>query len=81
MNQTLKKIALFGSLLILLFFVLFVINQTSQVVELAGRVNPSFGNFVLWVLLIIYAILILIPVWMFLRLPRPLKPPEQQGCP
>ena len=81
MNQTLKKIALFASLLILLCFVLFVINQTFQVVELAGRVHPSFGNVVLWALLVIYAVLLLIPAYTLLRLPRSLKPPISEDVP
>ncbi len=81
MNQTLKKIALLASLLILLGFVLFVINQTVQIVELAGRVHPSFGNFVLWALLVIYAALLLIPAYMFLRLPRSLTPPISEDVP
>ncbi len=81
MSQTLKKIALFGSLLILVCFALFVLNQTSQVVELAGRVHPSFGNFVLWALLVIYAVLLLFPAYMLLRLPRSLKPPMSADDP
>ena len=44
MNKTLKKIGLFASILILLLFILFVINQTAQVVQLAEKVTPSFGK-------------------------------------
>ena len=47
MKKTLKKIVLFASVLVILFFILFVINQTAQIVQLAEKVTPSFGNFVL----------------------------------
>jgi len=77
----LKKIVLFASVLILLFFILFVINQTAQVVQLAEKVAPSFGNFVFWGLLIIYAVLILVPVILFLSLPRSLPPPKSEDAP
>jgi len=81
MNKTLKKIALFTSILILFLFILFVINQTAQVVQLADKAGPSFGNFVFWALLIIYAILILIPVFLFYRLPKSLRPPKSEDAP
>jgi len=81
MNKTLKKIALFTSILILFLFILFVINQTAQVVQLADKAGPSFGNFVFWALLIIYAILILIPVFLFFRLPKSLMPPKSEDAP
>ena len=77
----LRKIVLFASLLIILFFILFVINQTAQVVNLAEKVTPSLGNFVLGGLLIIYAVLILIPVYLFLSLPRSLTPPKTEDTP
>ncbi len=77
----LKKIVLFVSALIILFFILFVINQTAQVVQLAERVTPSFGNLVFWGLLIIYAIFILVPVFLFLSLPKSLTPPTSEDAP
>ena len=81
MNKTFKKIAIFISILILLLFILFVINQTGQVVQLADRVSPSFGNFVFWALLIVYAILVLIPILLFIDLPKPLRPPKSEDAP
>ena len=81
MNKTLKTIVLFASASIVFFFVLFVINQTAQVIQLADRVNPSFGNFVFWALLLVYAILIFIPVFLFLSLPKSLKPPKSDDAP
>jgi hypothetical protein len=80
-KKTYKKIALLASVLILLFFVVFVINQTAQVVQLADKVSLSFGRTVLWTLLVLYAILVLVPVVLFLRLPRFLVPPESEAAP
>jgi Domain of unknown function (DUF697) len=81
MNKTFKKIILLASLLILLFFVLFVINQTAQVVQLADKVSSLFGRVVFWALLLIYTVLLLIPVLLFLRLPSPLIPPKDENTP
>ena len=81
MNKTLKKIGLFAGVLIIFFFILFVINQTAQVVQLAEKVSPSFGNFVFWALLLVYAILLFIPVFLFLSLPKSLAPPKSEDAP
>jgi hypothetical protein len=81
MNKTLKKIVLFVSVLIIFFFILFVVNQTAQVIQLADKVSSSFGNFLLWALLLVYAILIFIPVFLFLSLPRSLAPPKSEDAP
>ncbi len=81
MNKTFKKIFLFASVLILLLFILFVVNQTGQIVQLADKVSPSFGNFVFWALLIVYAILVLIPIFLFISLPKSLRPPKSEDAP
>ncbi len=81
MNETFRKIALLLGGFILFFFLLFVINQTVQVVDLASRVNPLAGTVVLWLLLGIYAVVIAATAVMFLRLPRVLIPPESEEAP
>ncbi|OGP95724.1 MAG: hypothetical protein A2157_06115 [Deltaproteobacteria bacterium RBG_16_47_11] len=81
MNKTLKQIVFFASVLIIFFFILFVINQTAQVIQLADKVSPSFGIFVFWALLLAYAILIFIPVFLFLSLPKSLTPPRSEDAP
>ena len=78
MYDTLRNVALAASAVILFFFVLFVVNQTAQVVGLADRVSPAFGTAVLWFLLGLYAALILAASVFFLRLPKPLVPPETE---
>jgi len=78
MIATLRNAALAASAVILFFFVLFVVNQTAQVVGLADRVSPAFGTAVLWFLVGLYAALILAASVFFLRLPKPLAPPETE---
>ena len=81
MNRTAKKVALLASLLVILLFVLFVINQTAQVVQLARNVSPVLATVVFWALLALYAVFILVPVILFLRLPRSLMPPTSEDSP
>jgi hypothetical protein len=76
MGRTMKTIALAAGAAILFFFALFVVNQTAQVVELSSRLSPAFGNAVLWFLLALYSASIIAAALFFLRLPRPLRPPE-----
>lgn len=78
MNATLKKVIVFASLLILCFFFVFVINQTAQVVQLATNVSPIFGKLVFWFLLVAYALLIITPIVLFLKLPKSLRPPKSE---
>ncbi len=76
MYKTLKNMALAASALILFLFLLFVVNQTAQVVELASRLSPAAGTIVLWSLLGLYAAFVVAAAVFFLRLPKPLEPPE-----
>ena len=81
MSTNLKKITILVSLLALTLFVLFVVNQTAQVVQLATRVSTGFGTLVFWALIVLYGVLILVPVILFLRLPRSLTPPKSEDAP
>ncbi|HOD36136.1 MAG TPA: DUF697 domain-containing protein [Syntrophales bacterium] len=81
MKETFRKIAFLASAFVLFFFVLFVINQTAQVVDLASRVSPLAGTVVLWLLVGLYAAVLVVTAVMFLRLPKPLIPPESEEAP
>lgn len=74
MLKTLRTITLCLAGFVLLAFTLFVVNQTVEIVELAERVGPRFGIAVFWSLLVAYAILLLAPLYLWLRLPAPLRP-------
>jgi hypothetical protein len=81
MKRTISTLALLGSTLIVLTFVLFVINQTAQVVQLTSAIDPALGRVVLAGLLAVYGLLVAVPVVMVLRLPRPLSPPPSRESP
>lgn len=81
MLSTLRTIALFVAGFFLLALVLFVVNQTAQVVLLAERVAPWFGTAVLWTLLGLYAVLLVTPLVLYFRLPEALVAPESEDDP
>jgi len=57
MPTTFRKIAVLVALLFIVIFVVFVLNQTVQVVESAQAVHPVLGDAVLWGLVFLYAVL------------------------
>lgn len=56
-------------------------NQTVQLVGLVERMHPVLGITLLWTLLALYAICLAVPIVLFLRLPKPLKPPASEDSP
>lgn len=70
-----KKLVFIASLFIIVSTVIFIVNQTAQVVSLAGTLQPVFGRVVLWVLIAIYAVVIAVPIVVFMRLPKGLVAP------
>jgi len=81
MKSTIRRLLLPIALLLILGFVVTVANQTAQVVALADRVNPWLGQGVLWVLLATYAFCVGVPVYLWLRLPKALRPPVSESDP
>ena len=75
MSKTVKRICLSLALFVMLVFVVFVFNQTVQVVHSARELSPVFGKVVEWTLVLIYSILLLTPVVLWLRLPKRMQPP------
>jgi Domain of unknown function (DUF697) len=81
MKKQLRIFFIMAAAAILLGVVLFVINQTNQVIQLARSLNESFGQAVLAALLLFYATVLLLPVYLFLRLPKSLKPAASDMAP
>lgn len=77
----LKTIAVLISVFVLVAFTVFLVNQTAQVVSLAETFRPGMGQIVLWSLLAIYAVLLLTPLYLWLRMPARLTPPEREDSP
>jgi len=77
--KTLKTFFIFISIAILFLFIIFVINQTSQVVQLASNLSPDFGRFTLYFLLVVYGLIVFIPIYLFLTLPPSMKLPGSEN--
>ena len=75
MKKQLKQLVLAASIGIIFLFIIFIINQTVQVVQLARSFHPMAGTVTAYFLVIIYALIIFVMVYQFLHLPRPLKFP------
>ena len=80
MTAMLRKIILMIALIFTVLFIIFVINQTNQVVTLASGINIYFGRTVLYTLLTFYALIIIVPLYAILSRPPGLIPPvEAEG--
>jgi hypothetical protein len=77
MKKTLVQLTAIFVTLLTVSFVIVVINQTAQLVDLAARFDPTFGQFVAWAALAFFIIITVTPLVMWLRLPAPLTPPEE----
>jgi hypothetical protein len=79
MKNSSRKLLFATSGILLLLFILFIVNQTAQVVDLASRVNTTLGTVVLWTLIAVYALLFIVPIVYLLALPRSLRPPASEA--
>jgi len=75
------KLVILGSLLVLVCSTIFVVNQTAQVVSLATTISPALGRVVLCALLAVYAVAVLVPAALLIRLPKPMIPPADEQSP
>ena len=76
MPTIVKRIALLIALFVLIIFVVFVFNQTTQIVQSARAVNTTLGDAVMWALIFTYCVLLVTPVVLWFRLPKRILPPE-----
>ncbi|MDW7739344.1 MAG: DUF697 domain-containing protein [Bacillota bacterium] len=76
MSGFIKKIMVTITAFLTLLFILFVINQTSQAVSLATGIHPVLGQIVLYLLLAVYAAVIIVPLFLIFKRPLTLFPPE-----
>lgn len=58
-----------------------MINQTVQIINLAGSFHPLLGTIIAWVLLVLYLILFIVPIFLYFRLPKTLTPPDDINSP
>lgn len=76
MTKKIKQLMVVISVGLIFFFIIFLINQTVQIVNLCHSLHPAFGTIVKYFLFLVYALLIVFSLYHFVRLPKPLKFPE-----
>ncbi len=81
MKKQLRNILFSITLIFLVLFIIFVINQTASIVIIAKEFNPHFGSILLYGLLLLYAAIIAYPIIIFLKTPSALRPPENENSP
>ncbi|MCX7840294.1 MAG: YcjF family protein [Anaerolineae bacterium] len=75
------RIFLFLAILIIVGFIVTVINQTAQLVNLVALIDARLALGLLVTLVVIYAICIAVPIVLFIGLPKPLRPPRDESAP
>lgn len=81
MRGSWRKMLIPVTVFAMVIFLLLVINQTAQLVDLAARIHPAVGDATLWGLIFLYVTCLAVPVVLFLRLPSPLHPPQSEDAP
>lgn len=81
MRKRAIKIALAGAVLVLILFIIFLINQTVQLVAFGDRIHPVVGDIIFWGLMAFYALCVIMPVYLIVTMPAPLIPPESETSP
>ena len=79
MNKQFRNILFCITLIFLVLFIIFLINQTAGIINIAKEFNPYFGNILLYGLLLLYAVIFISPIIIFLKMPLALHPPENKN--
>lgn len=77
MNERLKQLAVLVSIGVLILFVVFIINQTVQIAKLAHGLHPFLGEAVKYLLIAVYAFLVIFSFYQLWKLPKALKWPRE----
>jgi hypothetical protein len=72
----LKKLLILVIAFLTVLLIIFVVNQTNQVVSFSANLHPLLGQIVLYALLIIYAAVIILPIVAIFQRPVAMFPPE-----
>jgi len=71
-----KRVVMVVALFFTVLLVIFVINQTNQLVSFAAGISPVLGQVLLYLLLAVYAAVIIVPLVAIYSKPPALLPPE-----
>ncbi|MGH9380265.1 MAG: DUF697 domain-containing protein [Thermoanaerobaculia bacterium] len=81
MSRAWKNILAAAGILLTLYLLVILAAGISQVADAADRVKPGLGQIVFWALVILFAIVVVSPIVLYLRLPPALIPPEESSGP
>lgn len=81
MKKSFRGILVLIALFLTVAFGVILANQTLQLALFAERFHPAAGDAVFWALVFTYAALLLVPLYLLLRLPRSLIPPDEDSGP
>lgn len=76
MSKSFSRIATIIGLLVIIYFCLSLIGTLAQLADAADRVHTGAGQPVFWILAAVSILLGLSPLYLYLRLPKPLIPPS-----
>lgn len=76
MRKNVTRILFALAVLVLLYAGTAVVSTLTQLADVADRVYAGSGQVVFWLLLSIFSALAITPVVMYLKLPKPINPPE-----
>lgn len=81
MRKNVTRILFALAVFVLLYAGTAVVSTLTQLADVADRVHAGSGQAVFWVLLSIFSALAITPVVMYLKLPKPINPPENMEEP
>jgi len=81
MRSTAARILVWTAAFTAVAFLVVILNQTLQLALLAERIHPVAGEGVFWGLMFVYAAMVSVPFILFVRLPSPLIPPQDENSP
>ena len=80
MNKALPRILVLVSLFVLASVALSLLSNIAQLANLAENALPGAGQIVFWCLVLVFAGLLLTPLVIYFKLPKPLIPPGDDSA-
>lgn len=81
MRRRLAGILIPLAILAMISFFVIVVNQSFQLVELAGRAHPVLGDIVFWGIVAVFAFCVGVPFFIIFTMPATLVPPAEADGP
>lgn len=81
MNVTIRRLVFWGALFASIAFAVILVNQTLQLAEFGDRVDPRLGDAIFWGIVFVLGACLAVPIFLVLRLPKALVPPEEEEGP